>query len=137
MEGLTAGVKGADCKDVKLQSKAVVHLGPLPEQCSWSKKPKVKVGPQATEMVATMVHGVASLKEAATLLLSKEQRTWPPKVTEGIPSGYEETAASMDDDPAEVWEQVALGILRHLSKKGYKVQATCGGARLAQKSGSC
>lgn len=43
----------------------------------------------------------------------------PLKVTGGIPAGY---------DQADMQEQVVLGTLQHLSKKGYKFQVYCTGA---------
>lgn len=64
---------------------------------------ELKVGLQAIEMVASVVHGAASLKEVATLPLPKEPRTRLPRVTGGIPAGYELTADPMDvGDSADV-----------------------------------
>lgn len=74
------GIKGADLKDAKRWSKAVVHLSPLSESHPRSPGLKAKAGLHATDMVASAAQGVAPLKEVATLSFPKKPRTHLPKV---------------------------------------------------------
>lgn len=98
-----------------------------------SKKWKAKFGPRATKMVTAVDQKAASVKEVATLPLPKEARGLPAKSGWGIPSGYEQTAAPMDDDPGDMQYHAALGTLQNLSK-AQKDQVTCSESKSAWKS---